>query len=61
MKKRTTQVKHQRETKFLGELQTFSGLALSPNDPAIEPRSRKGRPVARKRPSTKKKGSEDRG
>ncbi len=36
--------RHQPETEFTGELQVFSGPALSPDDPTLEPRERKGRP-----------------
>ena len=36
---------HQPETKFTGELQVFSGPALSPDDPSLEPRERNGRPA----------------
>jgi len=42
---------HQPETEFIGELQTFSGQALSPTDPGIEPRERKGRPSNGRPPS----------
>jgi hypothetical protein len=36
---------HQPETEFHGELQVFSGPALPPDDPTLEPRLRKGRPA----------------
>jgi len=36
---------HQRETEFTGETQVFSGPALLPDDPSLEPRERKGRPT----------------
>ena len=36
---------HQSETEWHGELQKFSGPALSPSDPSLEPRVRKGRPA----------------
>ena len=36
---------HQPETEFHGELQVFSGPALAPDDPNLEPRVRKGRPA----------------
>jgi hypothetical protein len=39
-----TNPRHQPETRFNGEIQVFEGPALSPNDPSIEPRIRKGRP-----------------
>jgi len=42
---------HQAETEFQGELQVFSGPALSPDDPGLEPRVRKGRPADVKDPS----------
>jgi hypothetical protein len=35
---------HQPETEFHGILQEFSGPALAPDDPSLEPRERKGRP-----------------
>ncbi len=35
---------HQPETENHGELQEFSGPALSPDDPGLEPREHKGRP-----------------
>jgi len=37
--------RHQPETEFSGEIQVFSGPALSPDDPTLEPRERKGRPT----------------
>lgn len=37
--------RHQPETEFQGELQAFSGPALAPDDPSLEPRVRKGRPA----------------
>jgi len=42
---------HQPETEFLGELQVFSGPALAPDDPSLEPRVRTGRPAGLKKPS----------
>jgi hypothetical protein len=36
---------HQPETEFNGDLQVFSGPALAPDDPSLEPRVRKGRPT----------------
>ena len=36
----------QQETEWHGELQQFSGPALSPDDPSLEPRVREGRPKA---------------
>ena len=38
---------HQPETEFDGELQEFSGPALAPDDPSLEPRVRRGRPADR--------------
>jgi hypothetical protein len=42
---------HQPETEFHGELQVFSGPALAPDDPSLEPRVRKGRPADANNPS----------
>jgi hypothetical protein len=42
---------HQPETEFQGELQVFSGPALAPDDPNLEPRVRKGRPGDLKKPA----------
>lgn len=42
---------HQAETEFHGELQVFSGPALSPDDSRLEPRVRKGRPADLKKPA----------
>jgi hypothetical protein len=39
---------HQPETECKGDLQEFSGPALSPEDPTVAPRVRKGRPSDRK-------------
>jgi hypothetical protein len=36
--------RHQPETEFTGDVQVFCGPALSPDDPRLEPRERKGRP-----------------
>jgi hypothetical protein len=47
----TTNPLHQPETEFHGELQEFSGPALGPDDPSLEPRVRKGRPIDVKKPS----------
>jgi hypothetical protein len=47
----TTNPLHQPETEFHGELQVFSGPALAPDDPTLEPRVRKGRPADLKKPS----------
>jgi hypothetical protein len=43
---------HQPETEFIGELQVFSGRVLSPDDPSLEPRERKGRPADRQPPTS---------
>ena len=40
---------HQPETEFIGELRLFEGEALSPDDPSLEPRIRRGRPADCKR------------
>jgi hypothetical protein len=45
MTPKTTHPLHQPETEFQGELQVFSGPALSPDDPSLEPRVRQGRPA----------------
>jgi hypothetical protein len=42
---------HQPETEFQGELQVFSGPALAPDDPSLEPRVRKGRPAGLTEPT----------
>ena len=47
--------KHQRETEYTGDLQEFFCLGLSPNDPSLEPRVRKGRPAENGHASAKKK------
>jgi hypothetical protein len=39
---------HQPETEFHGELQVFCGPALAPDDPSVQARERKGRPIDRK-------------
>ncbi len=43
---------HQPETEFNGDFQVFSGPALAPDDPLLEPRVRKGRPGAAERHSS---------
>jgi len=43
---------HQCETEFHGEIQEFSGPALAPDDPTLEPRVRKGRPGDDQKPSS---------
>jgi hypothetical protein len=40
--------KKQKETELHGDLQEFRGPAVSPNDPSIEPRVRRGRPLQEK-------------
>jgi len=45
MNPKPTNPQHQAETEFTGELQEFSGPALSPDDPSLEPRVRAGRPT----------------
>jgi hypothetical protein len=44
---------HQPETAFHGEVLVFSGLALAPDDPSLEPRVRKGRPADHKKLGSK--------
>lgn len=44
---------HQPDTLFIGELQEFTVIALSPDDPSLEPRERRGRP-GDKRPNSKR-------
>ena len=39
---------HQPETEFIGELQVFIMPVVSPDDPSLEPRERKGRPADQK-------------
>ena len=48
MNPKTPRPTHQPETEFIGELQEFSGTFLSPDDPNLEPRERKGRPADQK-------------
>ena|SRR6266436_6011132 len=54
MKKRPSNPLHQPETKFIGEVQKFSGTVFSPDDPRLEPRVRRGRPGNSNRLSGKK-------
>ena len=42
---------HQPETEFDGEFQIFSGPALAPDDPSVEPRVRRSRPADLQKPS----------
>jgi hypothetical protein len=52
--------RHQPETEFTGEVQVFSGPALSPDDPSLEPRQRKGRPTdAERRPATENRDTQE--
>jgi hypothetical protein len=54
--------RHQSETEFSGELQVFSGPALSPDDPSLEPRERKGRPTnAENRSAAEKRDTQETG
>ena len=48
MEPNTPNPMHQPETEFIGERYFFSGPALSPDDPSLEPRERKGRPADQK-------------
>jgi hypothetical protein len=52
MQPKASNALHQPETEFHGELQVFSGPALSPDDPSLEPRVRKGRPTDQQKPSS---------
>jgi hypothetical protein len=45
MNPKPTNPHHQPETECTAEVQEFSGPALSPDDPSLEPRVRKGRPA----------------
>jgi hypothetical protein len=58
MRTKPTNPHHQPETEFNGELQEFSGQAVSPYDPNLGPRARTGRPAEVHRPSTKKKNTQ---
>ena len=49
---------HQPDTEFTGEVQQFSGVALSPTDPSLEPRVRRGRPSDRP-PDAEAEAAED--
>ncbi len=61
MNKEHSKPRHQTETKFIGELQEFSGPALSPDDPRLEPRVRRGRPGDSKGASEEKKNRKRKG
>ena len=51
---------HQPETEFNGEFQVFSGPALAPDDPILEPRLRKRRPgTAEKHSSAEEKDRQE--
>jgi hypothetical protein len=51
MNPQTSNPLHQPETEFQGELQVFAGPAVSPDDPNLEPRVRKGRPADHPKPA----------
>ena len=55
MNTKTKRPKHQRETEYTGDLQEFSCRALSPDDPSLEARVRRGRPAENGRTSKKQK------
>jgi hypothetical protein len=59
MNSNATNPHHQPETEFTGELQEFTGPALSPDDPSLEPRVRKGRPGESKAEETEDKQRKD--
>ena len=44
------------ETEFDGEIFVFSGPLLSPDDPTLEPRVRKARPIDKRKPEDADKG-----
>ena len=46
---------HQKETEWQGGVYFFEGPALSPDDPSLEPRVRKGRPADARRGAAAKK------
>jgi len=50
MNPKATNPLHRPETEFDGEVQIFSGPALAPDDPSVEPRLRRGRPADLKKP-----------
>lgn len=49
MNAQPNQPKQQQNTEWHGEVQRFSGPAVSPDDPSLEPRVRRGRPAATQR------------
>jgi hypothetical protein len=56
----STNPRHQPETEYNGEIQVFSGVALRPDDPRLEPRERKGRPAdADSHSSTEKRHTQE--
>jgi hypothetical protein len=57
MSQKPTNPLHQPETEFDGEVQTFTGPALPPDDPNLEPRVRKGRPGQDERSKADKKNT----
>jgi hypothetical protein len=60
MNQNSTNPPRQTETEFTGEIQIFSGPALSPDDPRLEPRERKGRPTdTERRPTTEIKDAQE--
>jgi hypothetical protein len=46
---------HQKETEFHGSFQAFTAVLLSPDDPTVKARVRKGRPADVPRPRASKK------
>lgn len=52
-------VPRQQETEFNGELQQFAGPVFAPDNPQIEPRVRKGRPIVQTNPSAKQSSDEN--
>jgi hypothetical protein len=61
MRPKSKHPRHQRETIFVGELQVFTALAVSPDDPSLEPRVRNGRPTDKQRRSHGKGKNGDKG
>ena len=48
---------HQKETEWHGSFQEFTATVVSPDDPSLEPRVRRGRPAdARRAVEPKKRG-----
>ena len=46
---------HQKYTEFTGSFQAFTGVLVSPDDPSVKDRVRKGRPADSPRPGAAKK------